>query len=67
MALRVKDSISGSLSGNASTATKLQTARTLTIGSSGKTFDGSGNQSWSLSEIGAMPKGPVTWNNLKGV
>lgn len=43
----------GALSGNASTATKLQTARTLTIGSKGKTFDGSANVSWTLSEIGA--------------
>ena len=41
------------LIGNASTATKLATARTLTIGSTGKAFDGSGNISWSLSEIGA--------------
>ena len=39
--------------GNASTATKWKTARTLTIGSTGKSVDGSGNVSWSLSEIGA--------------
>ena len=37
----------------AGAATKLATARTLTIGNTGKTFDGSGNVSWSLSEIGA--------------
>ena len=43
----------GNLSGNASTATKLQTARTLTIGNTGKSFDGSSNVSWTLSEIGA--------------
>ena len=41
--------------GNASTATKWKTARTLTIGSTGKSVDGSGNVSWSLSEIGAAP------------
>lgn len=35
------------------TATKLATARTLTIGNTGKIFDGSENVSWSLSEIGA--------------
>ena len=35
------------------TATKLATARTITIGNTGKTFDGSENVSWSLSEIGA--------------
>lgn len=34
-------------------ASKLATARTLTIGNTGKSFDGSGNVSWSLSEIGA--------------
>lgn len=45
------------VSGNAGTATKLQTARTLTIGNTGKTFDGSANVSWSLSEIGAAASG----------
>lgn len=39
--------------GNASSATKLATARTLTIGNTGKTFDGTANISWSLGEIGA--------------
>lgn len=43
--------------GNASTATKLATARTLTVGSTGKTFDGSANVSWTLAEIGAQPAG----------
>ncbi len=64
-----------SVSGNAATATKLATARTIngtnfdgtgnittanwgtartiTIGNIGKTVNGSGNVSWSLSEIGA--------------
>jgi mannose-6-phosphate isomerase-like protein (cupin superfamily) len=41
-----------SATANAATATKLQTARTLTIGSTGKTFDGSADVSWSLNEIG---------------
>ena len=41
------------ITGNAGTATKLANARTLTIGNTGKTFDGSRNVSWSLSEIGA--------------
>ena len=44
---------SGSISGNASTATTWQTARTLTIGNTGKSVNGSGNVSWSLAEIGA--------------
>jgi hypothetical protein len=34
-------------------AATLTTARTLTIGSTGKTFNGSANISWSLAEIGA--------------
>jgi hypothetical protein len=42
----------GSLVGNVDTATKLQTARTITIGNTGKSFDGSANVSWSLAEIG---------------
>lgn len=33
------------------------TARTLTIGNTGKSVNGSGNVSWSLSEIGAAPAG----------
>ena len=41
---------------NAATANKLATARTLTIGNASKTFDGSGNVSWNLAEIGAVPK-----------
>ena len=44
---------SGALSGNATTATTLATARTLTIGNTGKSFNGSANVSWSLAEIGA--------------
>lgn len=45
------------VTGNAASATTLQTARTLTIGSTGKSFNGSGNVSWSLAEIGAQPAG----------
>ena len=46
----------GALTGNASTATTAgawTTGRTITIGSTGKTVDGSGNVSWTLAEIGA--------------
>jgi hypothetical protein len=77
---------SASISGNAATATALQTtrsingtnfngtanittanwgtARTLTIGSTGKSVNGSGNVSWSLAEIGALPLsgGTITGN-----
>lgn len=41
------------ITGNAGTATTLQTARTLTIGSTGKTFNGGADVTWSLAEIGA--------------
>lgn len=44
---------SSSTGGAATSALTLTTARTLTIGNSGKTFDGSTDVSWSLSEIGA--------------
>lgn len=39
--------------GYASGAGQLSTPRTLTIGNTGKTFNGTRNVSWSLSEIGA--------------
>lgn len=42
-----------SLVSHSATSAKLTTARTLTIGNTGKTFDGSANVSWTLSEIGA--------------
>lgn len=41
------------INGNSATATKWKNACTLTIGSTGKSVDGSGKVSWSLSEIGA--------------
>lgn len=44
---------SSSAGGAATSAVKLATPVTLTIGAKGKTFDGSANQSWSLSEMGA--------------
>lgn len=56
----------GALSGNATTATTLKTTRTLTIGNTGKSFNGSSNVSWTLAEIGAVAKtgdtmtGPLT-------
>ena len=53
-----------SVSGNAGTATTLQTARTLTIGATGKSFNGSANVSWSLAEIGAaaIADAAQSWN-----
>ena len=45
----------GNLEGNASSSSKWLTARTFTIGNTSKNVDGSGNVSWSLSEIGVAP------------
>lgn len=41
----------------AEVADKWTTGRTLTVGSTGKSIDGSGNVSWSLAEIGAQAAG----------
>ena len=45
-------------------AARLTTARTLTVGSAGKTFNGSANVTWSLSEIGAVATGAITTSGL---
>lgn len=53
-------SLATSIAGNAATATSATsagtwtTARTFTIGNTGKTVNGSANVSWSLAEIGAQ-------------
>ena len=52
--------------GNAATATKLSTSRTLTLGSTGKAFDGSGNLTWTLAEIGAQAP-LVSGTNIKTI
>ena len=81
MSIKLKDTanITATSASSATSATKLQTARTingtnfdgsanittanwgttrtLTIGNTGKSVNGSGNVSWSLSEIGAAPAG----------
>lgn len=41
----------GNLTGTADSASKLKTARTLTVGNLAKTFDGSANVSWPLHDI----------------
>ena len=53
----------GSLSGNASTASTWNTTRTLTVGNTGKSVNGSADVSWSLAEIGALP---LTGGQLTG-
>jgi hypothetical protein len=52
--------VTGTLVGNASTATSAAawtTARTVTVGNTGKSVDGSQNVSWTLAEIGAVGVG----------
>ena len=49
----VASTFSGALSGNASSATKLQTARNIKIGNTKRTFNGSGDVEWTLADIGA--------------
>lgn len=57
------------ITGNAPTATKWQTARSLTIGNTKKSVNGSVDVSWSLSEIGALPlsggkmTGNISWDS----
>jgi len=59
-----------SISGNAATAATWQTARTLTIGNTGKSVNGSANVAWSLAEIGAVPNaggamtGSIVFQNI---
>lgn len=43
----------GNLQGNSDTATRLQTARNISINGVARSFNGTGNISWSLAEIGA--------------
>jgi hypothetical protein len=56
--------IVANINGNAATSTSWQTARTITIGSTGKSVDGSAAVSWTLAEIGAYaatnPSGYIT-------
>lgn len=59
------------ITGNAGTANTWTTARTITIGNTGKSVDGSGNVAWSLAEIGAYaatnPSGFIALTALSGV
>lgn len=56
----------GSLTGNASTATKWITPRSITIGGATKTLDGTSDITWTLSDLGALAlaggimAGPIT-------
>lgn len=54
---RTDNLLPASIDGNAMTASEWQTARTFTIGNTGKSVDGSKNVSWTLAEIGAATSG----------
>lgn len=45
-------------------AATLTTARTLTIGATGKTFDGSADRTWTLAEIGAIGNPMTTLGDI---
>lgn len=49
---------------NASSATVWATSRTLTIGNTGKSVNGSANVSWTLAEIGAMSTAYLTGRQM---
>ena len=57
--------INGSILGNAATASRLQNARTITIGSQSNSFDGSANISYSLASMGAFASSSFTQANIK--
>jgi hypothetical protein len=47
-----------SIGGNAATATAWQTGRTITIGATGKSVDGTANVSWTLAEVTGTTAAP---------
>lgn len=64
VALPIANGGTGNNTGLAASATVLATARNLTIGSTAKSFNGSANVAWSLTEIGAAGRGAVTGSGL---
>jgi len=56
------------ITGNASTANTWTTARTITIGNTAKSVNGSANVAWSLAEIGAQAAltNPITGTGASG-
>lgn len=58
-----------SISGTAAVATAavgLQTARTLTLGATGKAFDGTANVTWTLAEMGIDSELPALLKTVNG-
>ena len=70
--LKLPPTIKATLTGNASTATTLATARTITVGKTSRSFNGSTNVSWTLDDIGAAPAShthsylPLTGGTVSG-
>ena len=46
-------------------AIKLKNARTITVGNTGKSFDGTANISYNLTEIGCANRHATTWDFSK--
>jgi hypothetical protein len=66
MYIDTKDSDStGRIVLNAEKADKLATARTITIGNTGKSFNGTANISYNLTEIGCANRHATTWDFSK--
>ena len=67
---RFLDKLYGNLEGNAATATKLQTARTLTLGNSSINFDGSESKTFNLTVsntwTGGTTAGPTLSTTVNG-
>ena len=61
---RFLDKLYGNLEGNATSATKLQTARTLTLGNSSVNFDGSENKTFNLTVSNSWSEGKSTGPTL---
>ena len=61
----VASTFSGALSGNASSATKLQNARNIKIGNTTRSFNGTADVTWTLGEIGAASSGH-THSSIRG-
>ncbi|MGL5099513.1 MAG: beta strand repeat-containing protein, partial [Fusobacteriaceae bacterium] len=64
--------LTGAVTGNATTATRWQTARSFTIGNTSKSVDGTGNVSWTAVEIGATSEPGVgtsfgNYNQTSGI
>ena len=53
-AIRATEYTRAMVTSTVAAANQLAKARTLTVGNTGKTFDGSANVSWSLDEIGVL-------------